>query len=113
LPNQADWITVEQLVSAGMIEKNGHQIADFRAAAFRQRQASEPRFNLDGSDLSQFEMPPLRKNPASQVRSVSFLGCVAAPSVIPRQLSLLKVIAELRDRNGPRTNPRLFRIDLL
>jgi hypothetical protein len=74
LTNEVDWIAVEQFVSAGVVEKNGHQISDFGAATFRQRQASKPRLNLYCSDLSQFVVPPVRKNPAVQIRLVSLLG---------------------------------------
>ena len=36
LTNEVDRIAVEQLVSAGMIKKNGHQIPDFGTTALRQ-----------------------------------------------------------------------------
>jgi hypothetical protein len=49
---RVDRIAVEQLVSAGMVEKNEHQISDFGTTAFRQRQASKPRLDLYCSDLS-------------------------------------------------------------
>jgi hypothetical protein len=35
LTNEIDWIAVKQLVSAGVIEENRHQIPDLRATAFR------------------------------------------------------------------------------
>src|SRR6267378_1582997 len=73
LTNEVDWIAVEQFVPAGVVEKNGHQISDFGATTFRQRQASKPRLNLYCSDLSQFVVPPVRKNPAVQIRLVSLL----------------------------------------
>jgi hypothetical protein len=47
-----NWITIKQLVSAGMIKEDGHQISNLGAAALRQRQASKPTFNLYRSDLS-------------------------------------------------------------
>jgi hypothetical protein len=35
LTNEVDRIAVEQFISAGMIEKNGHQISDFGTTTFR------------------------------------------------------------------------------
>src|SRR5260370_150095 len=62
------------LVPAGVVEENGHQISDFGTTALRQRQTSKPRLDLYCSDLGQFVLPPVRKNPAGQVRLVSLLG---------------------------------------
>jgi hypothetical protein len=112
LTDEVDWIAVKQLVSAGMIEKHGHQISNLGATALRQRQASKPTFNLYCSDLSQFIVPPARTNPSVQICLVRFLRRVTAPSVVRREFSLLKVIAELRDRNRSSANPRLLRVDL-
>ena len=53
LTNEIDRIAVEQLVSTGMIEKNGHQISDFGATALRQWQRAKPGLDPYGSDLSQ------------------------------------------------------------
>ena len=99
MPDEVDWIAVEQLVSAGVIEKNGHEISDFGATAFYQRQASKPRFDAYCSDLSQFILPPVRKNPAVKIGSVSLFGGIAAPRVVFCQFTLLEMIVKLRDRN--------------
>ena len=51
LTNEVDWVTIKQLISAGMIEENGHEISDFGTAAFCQWQSAKPRLNLNGSNL--------------------------------------------------------------
>jgi hypothetical protein len=33
LTNEMDWVTVKQLISAGVIKKNGHQVSDFGTTA--------------------------------------------------------------------------------
>lgn len=70
LSDEIDRITVKQLVSAGVIEENGHQIPDFRATAFRKRQSTKPGLNLYGSDGSKLMFLPVRANPAAQVRLI-------------------------------------------
>jgi len=35
LTNEIDWIAVKQLISAGVIEANGHHVSDFGTTAFR------------------------------------------------------------------------------
>jgi hypothetical protein len=64
-----------------MIEENGHQISNFGTTAFRQGQTAQPRFDLYCSDFRQFVVPPVRKNPAGQVRLVRLLGRVTAQMV--------------------------------
>ncbi len=95
-----------------MVEKNGHQISDFGATAFRQRQASKPGLDLNCSDLSQFIVPPVRKDLPDQVRFVDFLRSVTAPGVLLCKFTLLEMIAKLRDRNRAGANPDLSRIKL-
>jgi len=112
LTDEMDWIAVEQLISASVIEKHGHQISNCGATALRQRQPSKPRFNLYCSDLSQCVLLPVRTNPSVQICLVRFLCCVTPQSIVFREFSLFKVIAELPDRNRASTKPRLLRIDL-
>jgi hypothetical protein len=107
-----DWIAVEQLVSAGVVEQDGHQISNLGATALRQRQASKPTFNLYCSDLSQFVLSPVRTNPSVQICLVGFLRRVTAPGIVLCKFPLREVIAELCDRNRGNTNPRFLRIDL-
>ena len=52
LSNEIDWIAVKQLVSAGVVKENGHQIPDFCATAFRKGQSTKPGLNLYGSDVA-------------------------------------------------------------
>ena len=63
LTNEVDRIAVEQLVSAGVIEKNRHQISDFGTTALRKRQASKSGLDLYCSDLRQLVLVPVRANP--------------------------------------------------
>ena len=58
LTNEVDWITVKQLISAGMIKENGHRISDFGTTAFRQWQPAKPRFDLDGSNVGKLVLLP-------------------------------------------------------
>src|SRR5215470_5646606 len=112
LTDEMDRIAVKQLISASAIKEDGHQIANLGATALRQRQTSKPRFDLYCSNFSQLMVSPMGTNPSVQIYLVRLFRRVAAPRVIFREFSLLKVIAELRDRSRGSTNPRLLRIDL-
>ncbi len=112
LTDEMDRIAVKQLISACVIKEDGHQIANLGATTLRQRQTSKPRFDLYCSNFSQLLVSPVWTNPSVQIYLVGLFRRVAAPRVIFREFSLLKVIAELRDGNRVSTNPRLLRIDL-
>jgi hypothetical protein len=112
LTDEVDWIAVKQLVPAGVIKQDGHQIPNLGATTLCQRQTSKPRFNLYCPDLSQFVVSPLWADPSVQICLIGFLRCVTAPGIVLCEFPLLKVIAELCDRNRAIMNPRLLRIDL-
>lgn len=107
-----DWIAVKQLVPAGVIKQNGQQVSNLGATTLCQGQASKPRFNLYCSDLSQFVVSPVWTDPSVQICLIGFLRCVTAPGIVLCEFPLLKVIAEMCDRNRASMNPRLLRIDL-
>src|ERR1700722_11745682 len=46
LTNEVDWVAVKQFISAGMMEQNRHQVADFGAAAFCEWQCAKPGLDL-------------------------------------------------------------------
>ena len=77
LTNEVDWVTIKQLISAGMIEENGHEISDFGTAAFCQWQSAKPRLNLNGSNLAKLASPNAAESIGSGThgRFFSWHGC--------------------------------------
>jgi hypothetical protein len=93
---------IEELISASMIEKNRHQVANFGTTAFRQLQAAQPGLDFDCLHIAEFVVAPLWNNSTPQVDRIAILRGVAAPSVRASQFALLEMIAQLRncDRIG-------------
>jgi len=97
LPNKVDRVAVKQLIPAGVIEENRHQVSDLRAAALGQRQTIKPRLDFHGSDLEKLMVSPMRNNPSLQIGMIGSFSRITAPCIVPRQFALLEMIAELSD----------------
>jgi len=111
LTNEVDWVTIKQLISAGMIEENGHEISDFGTAAFCQWQSAKPRLNLNGSNLAKLASLPMRPNPSGQVRMVDFFRGMAAPNVFLCEFALLEMITKLSNGHCPGISRLRIRVD--
>jgi hypothetical protein len=74
---------IEELISAGMIEEDRHQVLG--TTAFRQVQSTKPRFDLNSLHIPEFVLAPLWNNPTAQIDRIAILGGVASPSVGTRQ----------------------------
>jgi len=97
LTNKVDRVAVKQLIPAGVIEENRHQVSDFRAAALGQRQTTKPRLDFHRSDLEKLMFSPMRNNPSFQIGMIGPFGGISAPCIVARQFALLEMIAELSD----------------
>src|SRR6266403_4149514 len=97
LPNKVDRVAVKQLIPAGVIEENRHQVSDLCAAALGQRQTMKPRLDFHGSDLEKLMFSPMRNNPSLQIGMIGPFSPITAPCIVPRQFALLEMIAELSD----------------
>ena len=82
LTHETNWIVIEELISAGMIEQHGHYAPDLRATALRQRQPAEPGPKLDRPHVTKFELSPGRNDPSAQVDRIAHLRGIAAPRVV-------------------------------
>jgi len=89
-----------------VIEKDRENASDFRTAAFRYRQAAQPRLHFRRSDFRKTPAAPMWDDPSFQVRFVCLFGGIAPPAIVLGQFALNKVIAH--SRNGHRQMDNRF-----
>jgi hypothetical protein len=76
-----NWIAIEELIPAGVIEENGHYTPDLRATTLGQWQPPEPGLKLDRPHIAKFELSPIRNNPSAQVDGIARLRGITAPLI--------------------------------
>ena len=111
LTNKVDRVAVKQLIPAGVIEENRHQVSDLRAAALGQRQTTKPGLDFHRSDLEKLICSPMGNNPSLQTGMIGPFSRITAPSIVARQFALLEMIAELSDGHCVTTHSPIARID--
>jgi hypothetical protein len=109
--DQRDWVSIEEIVPACVVEQDAEDVTNLGRARFGQRKVSKPRFYFYRFGVREFVVSPVWHDPIFQVTFVPSFGRVAFPSLVSRRLALSIVLNQFTDRQRSRPYPHDSKVD--
>ena len=71
--HQGDWVSVEEIISACVVEQDAEDVTDLGGTRFGERQVSKPGLYFDRFDLLKTVVSPVWHDPVFQIAFVATL----------------------------------------